>query len=201
MLKSKKSIFYKNMVENVKESDPRRWYSTLKRISNFDSDRSEELQVAEINHLTDEEQAEAIADSINKISREYEEVNSSEIQMPNIPPNSTPKFAPWEISKYMQRIKTNKASLPGDIPARIVKNCSASLSVPMTHIINHSIQTGSWPDAYKEELITPIGKVIPTESLDQIRPISNLSILDKIQKFVISDLIVSDIKTSHDPTQ
>ena len=86
----------------------------------------------------------------------------------------------------MDKIKTNKATIPGDIPARIVKMCSAILCIPMTHMINHSVKTGSWPDNYKEELITPIGKVVPVELLEQLRPISNLPIRNKIQETVIA---------------
>ena len=196
-----KKHFYMSMIQETKDSDPRRWYSMLKRVSNYDREKSEELQIEEINHLTDKEQAEAIADSINKISQEYEEVNEKDIDIPEIPPHTTPYFAPWQIEKYLKRTKTNKAALPGDIPAKIVKNCSGALSIPMTHMINHNILTGSWPTSYKEELITPIGKVSPVETLDQIRPISNLPICNKIQEFVISDMIISDMKSTIDPTQ
>ena len=196
-----KSIFYKNMLNQVKESDPSRWHSMLKRISNFNKDKNEDLNIEDINHLPDKEQAEAIAASFNEISHEYKEVDPDAIDIPEIIPGSTPKFSPWQIRKYIDRVKTNKATLPGDLPAKIVKNCSDVLCVPMTHMINHSIETGSWPDSYKEELITPIAKQIPVEHLDQLRPISNLPICDKIQEAVISDLIVSDMKQKMDPTQ
>ena len=58
-----KSTFYKKMVTEVKEADPSRWYSMLKRISNYDKEKTEELHVEEINHMDDEEQAEAIANN------------------------------------------------------------------------------------------------------------------------------------------
>ena len=68
-------------------------------------------------------------------------------------------------------------------------------------MVNHSIKTGKWPDAYKQEVITPIGKQFPVETLEQLRPISNLPICNKIQEAIISDLIISDMKTKMDPTQ
>ena len=71
----------------------------------------------------------------------------------------------------------------------------------MVHMINHSIHTGSWPDQYKEELITPIGKQLPVDFLEQLRPISNLPICNKIQESVIADLVISDMKMALDPTQ
>ena len=57
------------------------------------------------------------------------------------------------------------------------------------------------PDSYKIEIITPIGKTVPVESLDQIRPISNLPICDKIQEAVISKLIISDMESKIYPSQ
>ena len=78
--------------------------------------------------------------------------------MPKIPEGTIPKFQPWQIKKYLDRIKTNRATIPGDIPAKIFKNFSSALCIPMTHMINHSISTGLWPDIYKTDLITPVGK-------------------------------------------
>ena len=71
----------------------------------------------------------------------------------------------------------------------------------MAHMINHSIQSGAWPDSYKHELITPVAKTLPVEHLDQLRPISNLPICDKIQEAVISDLVDSDMREHLDPSQ
>ena len=135
-----------------------------------------------------------IAKMSNKISQEYTEVKEDNIAMPEIPPGTTPRFTPLQIKYYLDKVKTNKSTLPGDIPAKIVKTSSKVLCVPMAHMINHSIESGAWPDSYKHELITPIAKTIPVERLDQLRPISNLPICDKILEAVISDMVVSDMK-------
>ena len=146
------------------------------------------MRISDINHLSNQEQAEVIAESINKISQEYTEVKVEEMDIPIIPPDTTPQFSPWEIKKYINRVKTNKATITGDIPAKVVKHCSAALCIPMTHMINHNIMSGSWPDQYKIKTLTPIAKQTPIEHLDQIRPISNLPISDKIQEAVISNM-------------
>ena len=82
------------MIAEVKEADPNRWYSILKRISNYDKDKHDELKFEEINHLTDKEQAEAIAENINKISQEYSEIKAEDIDIPNILPETVPQFPP-----------------------------------------------------------------------------------------------------------
>ena len=96
------------MIEEVNEADPYRWYSLLKRISNYDKDKHDELQVEEINHLTDKEQAEAIAENINKISQEYSEIKAEDIDVPNILPETIPQFTPLQIKFYLDNVKTNK---------------------------------------------------------------------------------------------
>ena len=98
------------MVDQVKESDPSRWYSMLKIISNYDKDKMDDLKVEEINHLSDKEQAEAIEESFNKISQEYKEVNEADIDMPEIPPGTTPRFAPFQIKKKLLRQSQNQQS-------------------------------------------------------------------------------------------
>ena len=112
-----------------------------------------------------------------------------------------PKLFPWQIKNYLEKLKTNKATIPGDIPARVLKENASSLCIPLTEIINASLRTGDWPDSYKQELITPVGKVFPVEFIKQLRPISNLPICDKIQEHFISEMIISDMKNKLDPSQ
>ena len=101
----------------------------------------------------------------------------------------------------MKKIKTNKANIPGDIPSKILKENADLLCIPLTDIINTSLRIGSWPDIYKLEHITPIAKVHPVESMDQLRPISNLPNCDKILERVISEKVISDMKEKLDPSQ
>ena len=72
--KQEKKKFFKKMVRQVREANPSQWYSILKRISNFDQEKSKELHISEINHLSDQDQAEAFANSFNSISQEYQEI-------------------------------------------------------------------------------------------------------------------------------
>ena len=189
------------MVRQIRESDPSKWYSLLKRITKYNVEKKEELNIEAINHLTDDEQVEVIANYFNATSQKYEEVKSEDIEVKEINPENIPQFSQTKIKQVMDKIKINKVTIPGDIPARIVKMCSAILCIPMTHMINHSVKTGSWPDNYKEELITPIGKVVPVELLEQLRPILNLPICNKIQETFIAELVISDMKSHLDPTQ
>ena len=199
--KQEKQKFFKNIVRQAKESDPNGWYRLLKRISNHDSGQKESLVVEEISHLTDKEQVEALASAFNAPSQKYQPLQISDIKIPDFSPDSLPEYTPSQIKQYIDEIKTNKATIPGDIPAKVLKRYSEHFCVPLADIINTCIKTGVWPDRYKKEIITPIAKVSPTETLSQVRPISNLPLCDKIFESVISDMIVQDMKLKLDPKQ
>ena len=79
--KEEKVKFKKRMIDDVMQAKSGQWYSKLKRITNYDQSKSEVTQVDEINHLSDQEQAEAIADSFSAISNEYQPVNREDIQI------------------------------------------------------------------------------------------------------------------------
>ena len=103
------------------------WYSKLKRISNFEQNKAEFVQVDEISHLSNKEQAEAIADSFSSISNEYEQIKKEDIQIPPFSPSDIPQYTPQQVRKYLLSLKTNKSTAPGDIPARVIKEFSSYL--------------------------------------------------------------------------
>ena len=67
-----------------------------------------------------------------------------------------------KVKVTLEQMKTNKSTVPGDIPALILKHLAKQVSVPLTNLINSCIVNGEWPDSWKEEAVTPIPKVHPT---------------------------------------
>jgi hypothetical protein len=199
--KEEKLKFKKRMIDDVMQAKSGQWYSKLKRITNFDQSKSEVTQVDEINHLSDQDQAEAIADSFSAISNEYQPVSREDIKIPSFSSSDIPQFEPHQIRKYLQNIKVNKATAPGDIPARIIKDFSLYLCIPVADIINSGLMTGCWPKIYKRETITPTPKQFPPENRELLRPIANLFNIDKIMEKIVSEIIVSDMESDLDPVQ
>lgn len=132
------------MIKQVKEANPSQWYSMLKRITNFEQQQQKgmDFQIEEISHLTDKEQAEAIAKSFNAISQEYQEVKIEDIEIPDFPTERIPQLTPNIVQAYINKLKTNKSTVPGDIPAKILKEFSSIFCIPLTDIINSSLKTG-----------------------------------------------------------
>ena len=110
----------------------------------------ESLTVDKINHLSNEQQAEAIADSLSAISNEYKELRYEDFDFPNIPKGSFPQFSQGQIQRFLENIKTKKSTVLGDIPAKVIKECAQYICIPVTNLINKSIAAGKWADIYKK---------------------------------------------------
>ena len=199
--KEAKRSFKAKMIDDVMMARDGQWYSKLKRISNYDQSKTEMVQVDEISHLSDQEQAEAIADSFSAVSNEYEAVNRDEIKIPPFHHSEVPQLKPYQVRNHLQKIKTNKSTAPGDIPAKIIKEFALFLCVPVTDIINSGLTAGHWPSKYKRETITPTPKQFPPETTEMLRPIANLCNLDKIMEKIVSEMLISDMKDKLDPAQ
>ena len=86
------------MVSDLKESNPKQWYSKLKRMSSHDQHKNEEYSVAEIESLSNKEQAEFIANHFSKISNEYEPLKSSDITVPLFDKKDIPVMKPYHMN-------------------------------------------------------------------------------------------------------
>ena len=63
------------------------------------------------------------------------------------------------------------------------------------------IRRGEYPYIWKEEIQTPIPKVIPVQQICQLRNLSGLLNFDKICQSIIGELIVKDMSPNLDPSQ
>ena len=177
------------------------WYSKLKRISNFEQNKSENIQVDEISHMSNKDQAEAIADSFSAISNQYEEIQKENIKIPPFSKSDIPQLAPNQLIKYLQSIKTNKSTAPEDIPAKVIKEFAPYLCIPFSDVINSGLTAGHWPKYYKKETITPTPKQYPPENREMLCPIANLCNFNKIMEKIISEIVISDMEKQLDPSQ
>ena len=141
--KTAKSQFYKNTVADLRKKNPGQWYSD------------------EISHLPDQEQAEIIAAKFSSIQNEYQHLKTEDISVPQFSEKDIPQFHPSQVWLHLTQLKTNKATVPGDFPATLVKQFAAYIAEPLTYIINTSVRRGEYPKLYKFEVCTPVPKVYP----------------------------------------
>ena len=200
-MKSAKANFYKNKVEELKLAKPGQWYQCLKKITSHDQQKNQQVNVDQISHLSDQEQAEMIADAFCSIQNEYDPLQSEDINIPEFSESEIPQFSPAQVWFVLSRIDTNKATVPGDFPAFLIKQFAAYLAEPFTDIVNTSVKLGEYPKLYKFEVCTPVPKCFPPQSVSQLRNISGLLNFDKLMEKLIAQLITSDMESSMDPAQ
>ena len=128
----------------------------------------------EIRHLSDQDQAEQIAAQFAKIQNEYEPLSKDDIQVPFFEESDLPVFSPGQVWFALTKLNVNKATVPGDFPAKLSKHFAAYLAEPLADILNTSVRRGEYPEIYKFEVSTPVPKVYPTVKTTQLRNISGL---------------------------
>ena len=74
----------------------------------------------------------------------------------------------------------NKSSGPASIPLELLQVAADLIVVPLCHIINVSFSSGIFPDSLKVAKVLPLHKGGSSQDLNNFRPISLLSIFDKI---------------------
>ena len=173
----------------------------MKRISSSEPAIGDKIVVDEISHMSPQEQADRIASHFASIQNEFEPLKNQDIDFPHFDSADVPEFRPSEVWLILSRLPTNKSTVPGDLPSRIIKLFAAYLAEPLSHIINTSVRTGDYPSIYKYEISTPVPKVFPPQKVNQLRNISGLLNFDKVMETLISKLVVSDMSGSLDPSQ
>ena len=199
-VKKAKTHFYKSTVEDLKTKNPGQWYSCLKKMTSHDQ-QGEEINIDEIRHLPDQEQAEKIADNFTSIPNQFEALRSEELSLSSFSAEEIPQFEPSRVWRLLSKLQTNKSVVAGDFPVKLTKMFAAYLAEPLTDIINTSIRRGEYPKVYKFEISTPVPKKYPPKDLSEIRNISGLLTFDKIMESLIAELIISDMKPNMDPSQ
>jgi hypothetical protein len=89
----------------------------LKNISSHDQLKNYQPMVDEISHLTDQQQAESIAEKFASIPNSHQPFKKEDINVPHFEENETPYFHPSQVWFSLSRLDTSKATVQGDIPA------------------------------------------------------------------------------------
>ena len=89
----------------------------------------------------------------------------------------------------------NKSSGPYSIPLKLLSQIPDLIIIPLAHIINISFLTGEYPELLKIVKVIPIHKGGSTQNLNNYRPISLLSIFDKIIEKIMHKKLYNFLET------
>ena len=200
-VKLAKSAFYAKKVADLKLKKPSQWYACLKQITSQDQHKTEQPIVDEIRHLSDQDQAEQIANQFAKIQNEYAALKDDDVQIPVFHERDIPTFSPAKVWFALTKLNANKATVTGDFPAKLCKHFAAYLAEPLSDILNTAVRRGEYPEIYKFEVSTPVPKIYPTQKVSQPRNLSGLFNFNKIIEKLLAELIISDMEANLDPSQ
>ena len=169
-------------------------------MSQLDPTKSNDIDVEELQNLPHPAQAEAIADSFAKIFNLYDPLKTEDIEIPS-DDRSLPLFEAHEVWMKIKSMKKKKSTVKGDIPWKIICEYSVELSSPLCNIYNTGTLNGEWPAIWKYEYVTPVPKVYPPSTTDDLRKISGTKNFSKIYESLISETMISDMEPHIDEAQ
>ena len=149
-------------------------------------------------HVTNEHQ---IAEHFNKFFSSIGPLLASKIQSNNMPSFNSYLTAPSEnvfifhdvlindVLKIINNFKPKTSTGVDNLSMKLLKNISNSLSIPLSTIINQSLNTGIFPDDLKIAKVIPLFKKDCNTILDNYRPISLLPCISKVFERVVYDQI------------
>ena len=129
----------------------------MKRLIKYDSS-DERVDVESLRHLSDEIQAEEIANKFAEVSNEFETLDRNKVDIPSFTVKDIPVVSENEVLETLENLKVNKSERKNDIPAKIFKHFSKYLYRIITVLINECIMKGCWPNFLKLEAVTPVPK-------------------------------------------
>lgn len=89
-------------------------------------------------------------------------------------------IATSEVENELKKLNPNKSCGYDDISPRVIRDISALISCPLTHIFNPSITTGIIPYQMKISVVSQIHKSNEKDVFQNYRPIAVLSCFSKI---------------------
>uniref|UniRef100_A0A7M5UYY5 Reverse transcriptase domain-containing protein n=1 Tax=Clytia hemisphaerica TaxID=252671 RepID=A0A7M5UYY5_9CNID len=90
------------------------------------------------------------------------------------------KTTRYEILTLLNKLDNKKSKDLYDFPIDIIKATADLIAEPLSHIINHSIKGGVFPETLKHAKVLPLFKKGPRDDIKNYRPISVLPLFDKV---------------------
>ena len=84
------------------------------------------------------------------------------------------------IFKELANLNVSKSTGPDNIPARFLRDGASVLKIPVTYIVNLSINTSTVPSDLKQAKVIPLFKKNNKADVGNYRPVSILSIVSKV---------------------
>ncbi len=144
----------------------------------------------------------SLRDTLNHIYSRFEMQNDTPSQKLPTPPNDQALcLSAADVRKTLSRINPRKASIPDNIPGRVLKDCAAQLTDVLTDIFNTSLSQAVVPTCLKSTTIIPVPKKSPVSYLNDYHPIALTPIMMKCFERLVMQKIKTSLPNTLDPLQ
>lgn len=191
-----KNNYYSNKLESCKNDVSRQWKIINELTGNVKSKNVDKIELDNGTTLTEpEEVAQAVNDYFISIQSEVQ--SNDAINVNSLPrlftfPNSF-FVSPVTVEELKCKVKSlkNKKSTGFDLfSTSLVKHIIDSIAHVLTYIINLSFSSGVFPEQLKLSIVIPIQKKSNSLKLENLRPISLLSIFSKVFEKLMKDRLL-----------
>ena len=208
--------YIRKNVDNLKDADPGKAYSILKRMGAQPGDDHDEMNTFTLpqhENISVSEATELIAEHFSMISREFAPLNKEAlpdrvIQKIENPENESviPQIFEHDVFKRISQANKPKSGVPGDLPRKLVSEFGPEITVPITKIFSSVLNSASqgtakWPSSWKQEFGVPLQKITDPQSEDDLRVISLTSFFSKVLEKFVLEWLMSYVGKKLDPKQ
>ena len=206
IIKRAESLYYKSIINKHNNASKNLW-NTFGKILN--SKKIKHNKIASIN-INGEQQTEPnkITETFNKFFSEIggnlaKNFPDDFSEFKNYLGESTPHSMflsgtfESEITKIIKSLKNTNSTSHDNFSTKFIKLSSTILAPALVKLFNLSIQTGIYPDLLKVAKVIPIFKKGDSTSVNNYRPISILSPINKIFEKIIYSRLINYIDKSN----
>ena len=184
-----KQNYYQSMLEINKSNMKKTWEFLKKAIGN-QNDKAIIPQMMKINNEQVSENTQ-IADSFNKYFASIGATTGQNVpiskstytdflQKPIANSMYIEPVESYQVIEVVKKLKPKNSSGHDEISTKLVNNTISNIILPLTHIINISLQNGIVPDQLKIAKVIPVYKSSDADQIKNYRPISLLPAFSKI---------------------
>ena len=102
-LDKSKTEFYSRKISKLRRTKPKQWHRELKKLTSFDQHKGE-IIVESIKDLTNQEQAEIIAQKFAEISQEYDKLEKDDIDIPIFHESEIPLVTEEQVEEALAAV-------------------------------------------------------------------------------------------------
>jgi Reverse transcriptase (RNA-dependent DNA polymerase) len=198
VLRKSKKLYYESSILKLK-SKPKKLWDFLKTVNgmNRNSVKIEEVNVGQFTLNNDREIAQAFNEHFSSIGTQIQnslidtkvDPLSYVPDNPNIPEFFVNGLGPVHIVDVIKSMPPKCSTDTNNINMKLIKFVAYEVCVPLSHIFRLSIDSGVFPQKFKNSRVVPIFKSGDSKLCDNYRPIALVNSFSKIlEKIVATDL-------------